>query len=45
MTEANLPTAKRDMLAFALKEKELQVKLLQETVAMKKEEEAVKKVE
>ena len=44
MTEASLPTAKRDMLAFALKEKELQLKLLTETAAIKKEEEAIKKV-
>ena len=39
MTEANLPAAKKDMLAFALKEKELHLLSLKEAAAAKKTEE------
>ena len=42
MAEANLPTAKKDMLVFALKEKELQLKHLEEVVAQKKKEQEKK---
>ena len=39
MTEGSMPAAKKDMLDFALKDKEMQLKLLKETFEAKREAE------
>ena len=45
MSEGAMPQAKRDMLGIALKEKEIQLKMLREKHEAKKEAERAKKLE
>ena len=45
MSENAIPAAKKDMLTFALKDKELQLKLFKETLTLNKAEETAKKLE